>query len=117
MLTHNSAQTDDVEIALVFETENIDQVEQCLKVVLKKHQYRKRKEIYQVNIDILKEIMQGCSELIEKVDIKTKKKITKRNIKDKIKYNYFLLFHKFESNTNTNLNTNSNNIDNNVLDV
>jgi hypothetical protein len=100
LLSHNSSHSDNVEIALIFETNNIDQVEKCLKVVLKKHQYRKRKEIYQVNLDILKEIMEGCDDLINRVDykIKNKKKvITKlsRQI-NKDNFNYFLYFHKID---------------------
>jgi len=102
LLTHNSSHSDNVEIALIFETHNIDQVEQCLKVVLKNHQYRKRKEIYQVNLDILKEIMEGCDELINRVDHKIKNRNKKKVIKklsrqpDKDNFNYFLYFHKVD---------------------
>jgi hypothetical protein len=92
LLSHNSSHSDDVEIALIFETEYIDQVEGCLKSILKKHQYRKRKEIYQINIDILKEIMEGCNELVNRIDVKKKKKISRQ--KNNIEYNYFLYIDK-----------------------
>ena len=78
----------------------MDQVEKCIKVLLKKHQYRKRKEIYQINIDILKEIMEMCDELIDRVDHKIKNKnkaINKLSRQtDKDDFNYFLYFYKSE---------------------
>jgi len=62
---------------------------------LKKHQYRKRKEIYQINIDILKEIMEGCDELVNRIDVKKKKKILKNTSRQKDQeYNYFLYIDK-----------------------
>jgi hypothetical protein len=70
-------------------------VEGCLKSILKKHQYRKRKEIYQIDINILKEIMEGCDELVNRIDVKKKKKILKNTSRQKDKeYNYFLYIDK-----------------------
>lgn len=51
---HNSPMANDLEILFQYETENIDQVESCIKVYMKKAQYRKYKEVYQVNLDIIK---------------------------------------------------------------
>ena len=58
--THNSSHPDNVHISLVFETDNISEVENCLKAVLKSKQYRKRKEFFQIDIDSLKKILDGC---------------------------------------------------------
>jgi phage anti-repressor protein len=96
LLSHNSSHADDVEISLLFETGNIDQVEGCLKSILKKYQYRKRKEIYQIDIDILKETMEGCEELINRVNIKKKDKINKISRETNKNYNYFLYFYQDE---------------------
>jgi hypothetical protein len=65
----------------------MNEVEDCLKAILKKHQYRKRKEIYQIDLDILKEIMEGCEELMIRKDneLMKKNKLSKN-------HNYFLLF-------------------------
>lgn len=41
----------------------MDQVEICLKGLLKRNQYRKRKEFYQVDIDIINELIKSCDEL------------------------------------------------------
>jgi hypothetical protein len=104
LLSHNSSHSDDVEVALVFETEHITEVEGCLKSILKKHQYRKRKEIYQVNLDVLKEIMEGCDELVNRLDKKKKKALNKTaRQKDNKTYNYFLYFHKEDNEINPNV--------------
>jgi hypothetical protein len=42
----------DLEVIFQYETENIDQVEKCIKSYMKEAQYRKYKEIYPVNLDI-----------------------------------------------------------------
>ena len=47
-------------ISLIFETNHINEVENCLKAVLKTKRYRKRKEFYQIDIDSLKKILEGC---------------------------------------------------------
>ena len=40
----NTSQKDDMEIIFIYETDNIDEVESCAKSILKKKQYRKRKD-------------------------------------------------------------------------
>ena len=61
--THNTSHVDNVKVKLIFETENIDAVEGCLKSLLKKYQYKKRKEFYQVDLDLIKELLKGCEDL------------------------------------------------------
>jgi hypothetical protein len=46
---HNSPLANDLEVIFQYETENIDQVESCIKSYMKLSQYRKYKEIYQVD--------------------------------------------------------------------
>jgi phage anti-repressor protein len=58
--SHNSSHPDDMEIILVYETEYIDEVETCLKNALKTKQYRRRKEFYEIDIDILKQMLKQC---------------------------------------------------------
>ena len=67
---HNSTHFNNVEIAFIFDTKNIDEVEACLKVLLKSKQYRKRKEFYEVDINIIKDLLEGC----EKLSLKAKNK-------------------------------------------
>ena len=69
----------DLEVLFQFETENIDQVEMCIKAKMKKAQYRKYKEIYRVDLDIIKSTIKKCdTEIIEinnEIDKKNKKQI------------------------------------------
>jgi hypothetical protein len=72
---HNSSHPDDMEIVFVYESKNIDEVENCLKAVLKSTQYRKRKEFYQIDENILKELINSCNNMtlkVKKSNTKTK---------------------------------------------
>lgn len=91
LLSHNSIEEDDIEKVLLFETENIVQVENCLKNVLKTKQYRKRKEIYQVDIDTVKYVLETCDKMICKV--KKNKQCDKKYIV-KNKGNLYMVFNK-----------------------
>mgnify|MGYP006276579279 CR=1 FL=1 len=71
--SYNGGRMDDVEIVYAFETDNMDDVEKCVKAMLAEKQYRKVKEVYQVDIDIIKGVIQDCSKLC----IKTKKRFIK----------------------------------------
>lgn len=62
--THNSSHPNNVSISLVFETKNINEVENCIKAVLKTKKYRKRKEFYQIDVDSLKKILEGCETVV-----------------------------------------------------
>lgn len=58
--THNSSHSDNVHLYLAFETDFIDEVENCLKAVLKSKIYRKRKEFYQIDPESLKKVLETC---------------------------------------------------------
>jgi hypothetical protein len=64
--SHNSPNKDNMKIILIFETQDIDNVEKCIKLALKSKQYRKKKEIYKIDLDLLKVIIQDCDKLILK---------------------------------------------------
>ena len=66
---HNSPMANDLEVIFQYETDNIDQVESCIKSYMKKSQYRKYKEIYQVDLEIYQvdlEIYQVDLDIIKK---------------------------------------------------
>jgi phage anti-repressor protein len=65
--THNSSHIDNVDIVHIYETEYIDEVEKCLKNILSSKQYKKRKEFYEIDLDILKELIQTCNKMSLKV--------------------------------------------------
>jgi len=57
---HNSPLANDLEVIFQYETENINQVESCIKSYMKQSQYRKYKEIYQVDLTIIKKAIKDC---------------------------------------------------------
>jgi len=86
---HNSPMANDLEILFNYETDNIDQVESCVKSYMKTAKYRKYKEIYQVDLSIIKKAVENCdlqikkyNDEIDKFNKKQKGGIIKHNIKD-----------------------------------
>jgi len=61
--TYQTGHLEEVEVVMQYRTDSVQKVEQCIKLMLKKYQLRKYKEIYQVNIDIIKKIISGCDNL------------------------------------------------------
>ena len=91
----------DLEVLFQYETENIDQVELCAKALMKKAQYRKYKEIYQIDLEILKKIIKNCDAQVNEInnDIdKRNKKVKGGNLIKKIDINekIFLLIPNLE---------------------
>jgi hypothetical protein len=72
--SHNSSHPDDMEIILIYETNYIDEVEACLKNILRTKQYRKRKEFFEIDIDTLKELLDDCNCMSLKIRKKQCKK-------------------------------------------
>lgn len=68
MKQHNTTHADNVQIVFTYEVDDIDRVESCLKSVVKPYQYRKSKEIYKIQLDTLKEVINSCGQLITKVE-------------------------------------------------
>jgi phage anti-repressor protein len=71
--SHQSPLSHDINILYYFETEDIDSIEKCAKTFMKKYQYRKYKEVYQVNIDIIKEVISSCGKIPENIKLKENK--------------------------------------------
>ena len=76
---HNSPMANDLEVLFQYETDNIDQVESCIKTYMKKAQYRKYKEVYQVDLNIIKKNIKKCDVEINEIN----KEIEKKNKKQK----------------------------------
>jgi phage anti-repressor protein len=57
---HQSSHPDKLEVKYVYETDNIESVETCIKGLLKDKGYRKRKEFYEIDIDSLKILIKTC---------------------------------------------------------
>jgi phage anti-repressor protein len=76
--SHNSPLANDLEVLFIYETDNIIQVEQCIKILMKKAQYRKYKEIYKIDLDILKQIIKDCDAKINEINKNINQNKTKR---------------------------------------
>ena len=66
--TYNSGNANDIEPIFVIKVDDIDSVESCVKNAIKRFQYRKYKEIYEINLDILKQVMYSCDEFAGKIN-------------------------------------------------
>ncbi len=82
---HNSSSANNIEVIFQFETENIQQVETCLKNKMKPAQYRKYKEIYEVDLDIIKSFIKNCESEINNSNEIIKKNNKKQKAGSKIK--------------------------------
>ena len=71
--SHQSPLSEDIEILFYLETDDAKTVEECIKNFAKKYQYRKYKEVYEVNIDILKLLATKCEKF--KLDINEEEKL------------------------------------------
>ena len=63
--TYNSGNANDIEPVFILKVDDIDKVEKCVKVIVKEFQYRKYKEVYQVDINVLKMAVSRCDELMD----------------------------------------------------
>jgi hypothetical protein len=89
---YNSGKMDDVEVVYVFETDMVEIVETCTKNMLSKKQYRNVKEVYEVDIDIIKSVIKDCANLA----LKTHYKLNKPS---KMKGGYYMIFDKHQTKT------------------
>ena len=80
--SYNGDKNDDIIPIYIYETDDIDIVEKCVKTYAKKYQYRKYKEIYKTDLNMLKELINDCSDFNNKTNLKikyNKKKTTETN--------------------------------------
>ena len=70
--SYNGDKKDDIIPLYIYETSDIDKIEVCIKAYAKQYQYRKYKEIYKINIDLLKELINDCGDFNDKTNIKMK---------------------------------------------
>ena len=69
---YNGDKKDDIIPLYIYETDDIDKIENCIKTYTKEYQYRKYKEVYKIDINLLKELINDCGEFNEKTNLKMK---------------------------------------------
>lgn len=89
LLNYNADKSNDFRPIFVYETDEIDKIESCVKLHMKEYQYRKYKEVYQVNIEIIKKIVNECMKSTNKINLIKKYKPIKQD-----GGNYFVVFDK-----------------------
>lgn len=72
---YNTGRADDVEVLYTYRTDDVVGAEGCVKSFLKKYQYRKYKEVYQTDLQMIKELLKSCSEIGAKLVHKTSKSV------------------------------------------
>jgi len=77
---YNKDKKDDIIPIFIYETDDIDEVEKCVKLYAKKYQYRKYKEVYKTDVNMLKELINECDNFGKKVNLKMKWKPNNKNI-------------------------------------
>ena len=66
---YNSGRADDVEVVFIYETDKINDIEKCVKMLAKNYQYRHYKEVYKVNLTILKKMFKKCDVFVNNKDM------------------------------------------------
>jgi hypothetical protein len=75
---YNGDKKDDIIPLYVYETNDIDNIEKCVKTYAKQYQYRKYKEVYKADLNMLKDLINDCGEFNEKTNLKIKWKSNKQ---------------------------------------
>lgn len=63
-IRYNTENVNNVKPLFILEVDDIHKTEACIKNLLRDFQYRKHKEIYQINMDTLKMVFVNCDKLV-----------------------------------------------------
>jgi len=77
LANYNSSNSDKMEVKYIFETKDSKKIQDCVIAQIKPLRYKKRKDFYEIDINILKKILKDCIDITNKY----KKSLTK-NIQD-----------------------------------
>lgn len=61
--TYQTGKLDEVQVVFKYRTDRLIAMEKCVKAWLEPYKVRKYKELYEVNLDIIKRLAQGCDNL------------------------------------------------------
>lgn len=81
--TYNSGNANSVEPVFILKVNDINTVENCVKSICKQSQYRKYKEVYEIDLEVLKKTIVSCDDLSNSVS-NAFKNMKKKELKDKI---------------------------------
>lgn len=72
--TYQTGKLEDVEVVFVYKANDYVAVERCVKALVDKSRVEKGKEIYDLNLDMLKSIMEGCGRMSMKLEHRSREK-------------------------------------------
>jgi len=74
---YNSANSDKMEVIFIYETKDAKKIEDCVIAQIKEFRYKKRKDFYQIDINLLKKLIKNCKNLT--LSFKKKLEFEKKN--------------------------------------
>jgi phage anti-repressor protein len=87
LANYNSANSDKMEVVYIFETKNSKNIQDCVIAQIKQHRYKKRKDFYEIDINVLKNLIKDCTDMTKKYS----KSLTKKQVGgNESKLNLFL---------------------------
>ena len=63
MKTYQTGLADDVDVLFMYETDDLVKTEKCVQTWLSDHQYRQNREVYEVDVSVLKDVIVGCQKV------------------------------------------------------
>lgn len=94
LLNYQADKGNDIRPLYMYEVDDVDNIEACVKRNMKEYQYRKYKEIYQANINMIKKIIKECEESYCKMQLIKKNKPMKREKGQEGGFNYYVAIYK-----------------------
>lgn len=78
---YNTGQENNIDIIKMYETDNLNEIDKCAKLFLDRFRYRKSKEVYKTDINMINKVIKECVKLSNlKLKYNNKEKITDDNI-------------------------------------
>ena len=90
LFSYQTGKAHSVDLLYTLSVHDMKKAEKCMKALLEEYQYRTRREIYQVPIDMIKLIMNKCDE----VDGAKKQYIRRKKLSTGGSENYYIAFNK-----------------------
>lgn len=74
--SYNADKANDIVPLFLYETKDVAKIEACIKTFAKEFQYRRCKEVYQADLEMLKRLIVQCAEFADNVFLKRREKST-----------------------------------------
>lgn len=62
---YRTGRAEDVDVLFKYRTDNLKGTEECIKTALREHRYHRYREVYQADVDMIKELAARCAGMME----------------------------------------------------